>query len=82
MFCVRTRNANQGVSDFDKGQIVANRHCSLSYHSIAVRVGLDPINVSRIGNRWFQDDNTESRAGSQRPLSLAVEKTDMFPTWL
>ncbi|GFX74762.1 uncharacterized protein TNCV_3121911 [Trichonephila clavipes] len=40
--------------------------CGLSYRSIVVRVGRDPITVSRIWNRWVQDGNTERCAGSQR----------------
>ncbi|GFX60086.1 transposable element Tcb1 transposase [Trichonephila clavipes] len=36
-----SRNANQSVSDFDKGRIVAYRNCGLSYLSIAARVGKD-----------------------------------------
>ncbi|GFY05868.1 HTH_Tnp_Tc3_2 domain-containing protein [Trichonephila clavipes] len=70
---VRSRNAYQHVSDFDKGQIVAYRKCGISYHSIAARVGRDPITVSRIRNRWVQDGNTESRAGSQPPITNSRE---------
>ncbi|GFW14024.1 hypothetical protein TNCV_3546131 [Trichonephila clavipes] len=39
----------------------------LSYRSIAVRVTRDSMIVGRIWNLWFQDGNTERRAGSQRP---------------
>ncbi|GFV89389.1 hypothetical protein TNCV_4152081 [Trichonephila clavipes] len=46
---------------------------------IAARSGRDPMIVSRIWNRWVQDGNTERRAGSQRPLSLAAKKTGMLP---
>ncbi|GFW68332.1 hypothetical protein TNCV_2263221 [Trichonephila clavipes] len=41
---VRSRNAYQHVSHFDKGQIVAYRYCGLSYHSIAARIGQDRSN--------------------------------------
>ncbi|GFS68762.1 HTH_Tnp_Tc3_2 domain-containing protein [Trichonephila clavipes] len=64
---VRSRNAYQHVSGFDKGRIVAYRDCYLSYRTIAARFGRDPMTVSRIWNRWIQDGNTERRAGSQRP---------------
>ncbi|GFY06956.1 transposable element Tcb2 transposase [Trichonephila clavipes] len=58
-----------------------NRDCGLSYHSIAAYVDRDPMTVSRIWNLWVQDGNTERRAGSQRPLTLAAKKTVMLPTW-
>ncbi|GFX23578.1 HTH_Tnp_Tc3_2 domain-containing protein [Trichonephila clavipes] len=64
---VRSRNVYQHVSVFDKDRIVVYRDCSLSYRNIVVRVGRDPMTVSRIGNRWAQDGNKERRAGSQRP---------------
>ncbi|GFX61656.1 hypothetical protein TNCV_2590991 [Trichonephila clavipes] len=43
---VRSANAYQHVSDFDKGQIVAYRDCGLSYRSIAARIDRDPMIVS------------------------------------
>ncbi|GFX54181.1 HTH_Tnp_Tc3_2 domain-containing protein [Trichonephila clavipes] len=64
---VRSRNTYQHVSDFDKGRIAACRDCSLSYRSIAARVGRVAMTVSRIWNRWVQDGNTERRPGSQPP---------------
>ncbi|GFW64953.1 HTH_Tnp_Tc3_2 domain-containing protein [Trichonephila clavipes] len=73
---VRSRNAYQHVSDFDKDRIVTYRDCGLSYCSIAVRI--DPMTVSRIWNQWVQDGNTERRARSQRRLSLTAEKTGML----
>ncbi|GFV57106.1 HTH_Tnp_Tc3_2 domain-containing protein [Trichonephila clavipes] len=75
---VRSRNAYQHISDFDKGQIVAYQDYGLSYRSIATRIGRDPMTVDRIWNRCVQDGNTEHRARSQRLLSLAGEKTDML----
>ncbi|GFW83250.1 astacin [Trichonephila clavipes] len=36
-------NMYQHVSDFDKGRVVAYQDCSLSYRSIAARVGRDPM---------------------------------------
>ncbi|GFY13931.1 HTH_Tnp_Tc3_2 domain-containing protein [Trichonephila clavipes] len=78
---VRSRNPYQHVSDFDKGLIAAYWDGGLSYRSIAARVGRDPKTVSRIWNRWVQNGNTERRAGSRRPLSLAAEKTGKLSTW-
>ncbi|GFS49588.1 uncharacterized protein TNCV_821321 [Trichonephila clavipes] len=56
------------MSDFDKGCIVEQRDCGLSYRSIAARVCRDRITVSRIWNRRVQDGNMEHHAGSQRPF--------------
>ncbi|GFW67889.1 SH2 domain-containing adapter protein B [Trichonephila clavipes] len=53
-------------SDFGNSRIVTYRDCGLSCRSIAARVGRDPMTVSRIWNRWFQNGNTERPAGSQR----------------
>ncbi|GFV96629.1 HTH_Tnp_Tc3_2 domain-containing protein [Trichonephila clavipes] len=64
---VRSRNAYQHVSDFDKDRIVAYRDCGLSYRNIVAHVGRDPMTVSRIWNRWIQDGNTKHHAGFQRP---------------
>ncbi|GFX67253.1 hypothetical protein TNCV_1631011 [Trichonephila clavipes] len=40
---VRSRNAYQHISEFDKGRMVAHRDCGLSYRRIAARVGRDPM---------------------------------------
>ncbi|GFV45208.1 HTH_Tnp_Tc3_2 domain-containing protein [Trichonephila clavipes] len=71
---VRSRNAYQQVSGFDKGQIVAYRNCGLPYHTIAARIGRDPMTVSRMWNQWVQNGNTKCRARSQQHISLAFEK--------
>ncbi|GFV23457.1 HTH_Tnp_Tc3_2 domain-containing protein [Trichonephila clavipes] len=71
---VRSRNAYPSLSDFDKGRIVGYRNCDLSYHSFKTRVGRDSTNVRRTWNRWIQDGNTESRAGSQLPLITSSRK--------
>ncbi|GFU50371.1 HTH_Tnp_Tc3_2 domain-containing protein [Trichonephila clavipes] len=72
---VRSRNAYQHVPGFDKGRIVAYRNFGLSYHSIAARVGGDPMTVSRIWNRWFQDGKKKFRAGYQR-LPFIISRED------
>ncbi|GFY30822.1 hypothetical protein TNCV_3119821 [Trichonephila clavipes] len=67
---VRSRNACQHVSDFDKGLIVAYWDCGLSYHSIAAKVLRDPTDCQQNmeSNRiWNQDSNTERRTESQQP---------------
>ncbi|GFS94009.1 hypothetical protein TNCV_4480581 [Trichonephila clavipes] len=45
---------------------------------ITAHVGRGPMTVRRIYNPWFQDGNMERRAGFQRPLSLAAEKTAVW----
>ncbi|PRD26693.1 UNVERIFIED_CONTAM: hypothetical protein NCL1_37471 [Trichonephila clavipes] len=74
MLRVRSRNAYQHAADIYKGRILAFRNSGLLYHNIAARVGRDPMIVSRIWNRWVQDDNTKCYAGSQRlPISSSWE---------
>ncbi|GFY32964.1 uncharacterized protein TNCV_2877131 [Trichonephila clavipes] len=69
---VRSRNAYQHASDFDKGQIVAYRHCGLLHLSVAARVSRDPMTVSIIWNQWVQD--VTSRTLSQELGSLTRQQ--------
>ncbi|GFT13703.1 hypothetical protein TNCV_3831711 [Trichonephila clavipes] len=46
---VKSRNAYQPVSDFDKGRIVAYRDCGVLYRSIAACVSRNLMTISR---RW------------------------------
>ncbi|GFX44059.1 HTH_Tnp_Tc3_2 domain-containing protein [Trichonephila clavipes] len=64
---VRSRNAYQHASDFDKGRIVACGDCGLSHCSFATGVDRDSMIVCRILNVRVQDGNAERRAGSQGP---------------
>ncbi|GFV20441.1 transposable element Tcb2 transposase [Trichonephila clavipes] len=48
------------------------------YRSIAACVDRDSMTVSRIWNRWFQDGNTERRAGSQRPPITSIREDRHF----
>ncbi|GFV22721.1 HTH_Tnp_Tc3_2 domain-containing protein [Trichonephila clavipes] len=73
---------NIAHADIDEGRIIAYRNCGLSYHNIAARVGRDPKTVSKIGNRWAQDGNTERRAGSQRPcITSSREDRHVTAAW-
>ncbi|GFW40212.1 HTH_Tnp_Tc3_2 domain-containing protein [Trichonephila clavipes] len=72
MLSVKSRKAYQHISDFDKGRNVAYRNFGLSYHSIAARIGRDPMTVSRICNQWFQD--ASSQALSQELRSFASQQ--------
>ncbi|GFY02780.1 HTH_Tnp_Tc3_2 domain-containing protein [Trichonephila clavipes] len=65
---VRSRNAYQYVSDFNKGRIVVYWNRGLSYNSIDARVGRNPMTVYRIWNRGVQDGNMERGGGSQQHL--------------
>ncbi|GFU46872.1 HTH_Tnp_Tc3_2 domain-containing protein [Trichonephila clavipes] len=57
---------NGGGEKFTKHD--ANRLAIAIYRiSFAAYVGRDPVTVSGIWNRWVLGDNTERRAGSQRP---------------
>ncbi|GFV63216.1 HTH_Tnp_Tc3_2 domain-containing protein [Trichonephila clavipes] len=71
MHPVRSTKAYQHVSNFDEGRIIAYRDCGLSNRSTAACVGRDPVTISRVWNQWILDDNTECRAGSQRPTIIS-----------
>ncbi|GFX60487.1 uncharacterized protein TNCV_1182061 [Trichonephila clavipes] len=48
--------------------------CGLSYCIITARDGRDPVTLSRMWNRYVQDDNAERRAGSQwLPITISRE---------
>ncbi|GFX17127.1 HTH_Tnp_Tc3_2 domain-containing protein [Trichonephila clavipes] len=78
---VRSKNAHQHVSDFDKGRKVERVPglCGLSYRSIVARVCRDSMTVSRIWNRGVQDGNTERHSGSQMP-SITNSREDRHIT--
>ncbi|GFX06461.1 hypothetical protein TNCV_3016951 [Trichonephila clavipes] len=67
-----------------KVEIVAYWDCGLSYRSIAARIGRDPMTVSRIWNRWVQENNMECHnarwhaAGIARTF-LDTENFRFFP---
>ncbi|GFW03773.1 HTH_Tnp_Tc3_2 domain-containing protein [Trichonephila clavipes] len=71
---LRSRNANQHVSNLDKCRIVAYRYCGLSYRSTVARVGRYPVAFSRMWNQWVQDVNTESHAEYQRPFTTSTRE--------
>ena len=65
LWFVVLENAHQQVSNFDRSLFVAYR-IGLSYHSIAARVGWDPMTVCRLWSRWFKEGYTKRHAGSQQ----------------
>ncbi|GFU44035.1 hypothetical protein TNCV_4963481 [Trichonephila clavipes] len=75
MPCVRSRNAYQHVSDFDKGRIVAYRDCGLSYRNIAARVLRDPAEYGIDGFRTgILEGKCENREFEKRRLAREFEE--------
>ena len=78
---VRRTTGFQRMSDFGKSQMVVYQDCSLSYHSISVRVGRD-LMTGRIheygidGFRRFVQNMNELDLSS--PQTLTAENTDIF----
>ncbi|GFV63454.1 uncharacterized protein TNCV_112391 [Trichonephila clavipes] len=63
-----------GIAAFSGGIYSVKNDEPARRPSVAARVGQDPMTVSRIWNRCFQDDNTERCAGSQwLPISSSQE---------
>ncbi|GFW00293.1 transposable element Tcb1 transposase [Trichonephila clavipes] len=63
----KQRSAFDQVSEFDRGRIVAYRHCGLSFREIGSRVGRNQTTVMRICNRWMQESTTNQRGRSHPP---------------
>ncbi|GFY34880.1 transposable element Tcb1 transposase [Trichonephila clavipes] len=61
------RSAFDQVSEFDRGRIVANRDCGLSFREIGSRVGRNQTTVMRICDRWMQVGTANRRGRSQPP---------------
>ncbi|GFT13655.1 transposable element Tcb1 transposase [Trichonephila clavipes] len=69
---VRSRNAYQYASEFDKGRIVAYWDCGLLYCSISARVGRDPM-TGLNSARYI--------SGVLRPLALTFIRVLQNPTF-
>ncbi|GFW64296.1 HTH_38 domain-containing protein, partial [Trichonephila clavipes] len=63
------RSTFDQVSEFDRGRIVANRDCGLSFREIGSRVGRNQTTAMRICDRWVQEGTTEQCGRSHPPLS-------------
>ncbi|GFX43101.1 transposable element Tcb1 transposase [Trichonephila clavipes] len=72
----KQRSAFDQVSEFDRGKIVANRDCGLSFRKIGSRVGRNQTSVMRICDRWMQEVSArtirrrlqQSGLSARRPL--------------
>ncbi|GFU47616.1 hypothetical protein TNCV_3878151, partial [Trichonephila clavipes] len=65
---VRSRNAYQYVSDFDKGRIVVYTDCGLSYRRIAARIGRDAMTHQDCRTRVLQYRGERTLAAGIRHL--------------
>ncbi|GFW49730.1 transposable element Tcb1 transposase [Trichonephila clavipes] len=63
----KQRSTFDQASEFDKGRIVANRDCGLSFRKIGSRVGRNQTTVMRISDRWMQEGTTDRRGRSHPP---------------
>ncbi|GFX24840.1 transposable element Tcb1 transposase [Trichonephila clavipes] len=63
----KQQSAFDQVSEFDRGRIVAYRHCGLSFRKIGSRVGRNQTTVMRICNRWMQEGTMDRRGRSHQP---------------
>ncbi|GFV53703.1 transposable element Tcb1 transposase [Trichonephila clavipes] len=63
----KQRSAFDQVSEFDRGRIVANRGCEISFREIRSRVGRNQTTVKRIYHRWMQEGTTNRRGRSHPP---------------
>ncbi|GFS81627.1 hypothetical protein TNCV_2440531 [Trichonephila clavipes] len=77
---VRSKNAYQHVSDFDKGRIVAYWSCSLSYCNIAARVGRDSMTQPRRQACYLQGNNGSCGhvTFSESGIGVVCKKTSVY----
>ncbi|GFT15054.1 transposable element Tcb1 transposase [Trichonephila clavipes] len=75
MFRRKQRSAFDQVSEFDRGKIVANRDCGLSFRKIGSRVGRNQPTVMRICDRWMQE-GTIYRRGRSHPPQCTTSRED------
>ena len=64
------RNVYQYTSDFDRGRIVADWDCNLSYRNITIRICRDLMTVCRVWNSSVLEGHTKRCAGSQWPTII------------
>ncbi|GFV50815.1 transposable element Tcb1 transposase [Trichonephila clavipes] len=63
----KQRLAFDQVSESDRGRIVVNRDCGISFREIGSRVGRNQITCMRICDRWMQEGRTDHRGQSHPP---------------
>ncbi|GFU57232.1 uncharacterized protein TNCV_3634221 [Trichonephila clavipes] len=74
------RSAFDQVSEFDRGRIVANRDCGLSFREIGSRVGRNQTTVMRICDRWMQEGTTDRR-GQSHPPQCTTSRVAAVAEW-
>ncbi|GFV76100.1 uncharacterized protein TNCV_4671891 [Trichonephila clavipes] len=57
----KKQSAFDQVSEFDRGRIMAYRDCELSFREIGSRVGRSQTTVTRIYDRWIQENTMDQR---------------------
>ncbi|GFX47198.1 DDE_3 domain-containing protein [Trichonephila clavipes] len=62
----KQQSAFDQVAEFDRGRIVANRDCRLSFRKIGSRVGRNQTTVIQIYDRWIKK-GTMDRLGRLHP---------------
>ncbi|GFX05284.1 HTH_Tnp_Tc3_2 domain-containing protein [Trichonephila clavipes] len=63
------------VSELDRGRVLANRDCGLSFREIGSRVGRNQTTVMRICDRWMQEGTT-NRLGRSHPSQCTISRKD------
>ncbi|GFY18107.1 transposable element Tcb1 transposase [Trichonephila clavipes] len=63
----KQRSAFDQVFEFDRGRIVAYRHCGLSFRAIGSRVGRNQTTVMRICDCWMYEGATDRDGRSHPP---------------
>ncbi|GFU77275.1 hypothetical protein TNCV_4853761 [Trichonephila clavipes] len=69
----RLRASFDQVSEFDRGRIVTNRDCGLSFKEIGQHVGRNQARVIRIRHHWIQEETTDRR-GRTQPLPVMTDR--------
>ncbi|GFS97692.1 uncharacterized protein TNCV_2558531 [Trichonephila clavipes] len=70
----KQRSTFDEVSEFDRGRMVTERDCGLSFREIGSHVGRNQI-VMRICDRWMQE-GTMDRRGLSHPLQCNTSLED------
>ncbi|GFV50710.1 transposable element Tcb1 transposase [Trichonephila clavipes] len=71
----KQQSAFDQISEFDRGRIVANRDCGLSFRGIDSHVGRNQTTVMRICDHWMQEGTTD-RHGRSHPPQCTTSRED------
>ncbi|GFX48917.1 transposable element Tcb1 transposase [Trichonephila clavipes] len=75
----KQQSAFDHVSEFDRGRIVANRDCGLSFREIGSRVGRNQTTIMRICDRWAQE--VTDRSVTSRTVAQHIESVTHHPVY-